>query len=43
VPDKQTVNEAACYIVPEKRPVGIAAGALHRQAARKTEQRLIAA
>ena len=43
MPNKQTVNEAACHTVPEKWPVGIAVGALHRQAARKIEQRLIAA
>src|SRR3981189_3106052 len=41
--NKQTVNEAAGHTVPEQRPVGIAVGALHRQAARKIEQRLIAA
>src|SRR6266700_6949310 len=41
--NKQTFNEAACHAVPEQRPVGIAVGALHRQAARKIEQRLVVA
>ena len=41
--NKQTFNEGACHTVPEQRPVGIAVGALHRQAARKIEQRLIVA